>query len=237
MKHSIEGFFRISFSLVKFVKNLIKGVFLFVKPFFLLLYRRYKELAILVLACMCVANPILYAARPALVMPYYKAFNRFVHDSKITTDLDVMTIFADIKATLPTEYRTDLTLYVVDQEEPNAFVDEFGNVTITKGLIEVAKFDKGAVAAVLGHEISHYILNHHRTAPDSSNIMLNQPFLELMADNMGLTLANGAGYNGCNVSDVWEVFDYKIGSNLIPTSHPANILRKINIDKLCRNIP
>lgn len=88
-------------------------------------------------------------------------------------------------------------------------------------------------ALVLGHEMAHVILHHTDNAfeffVDSQS---NEN--ELMADNLGATWADKAGYNVCKGREAFLKF-YREGGNSLNADHPPNTLRYDNLAHYCKN--
>jgi Zn-dependent protease with chaperone function len=53
-----------------------------------------------------------------------------------------------------------LTFHLIDMPEPNAFALPGGQLFVTRGMLEIG-LDDDMLAALLGHEIAHVVLDHH----------------------------------------------------------------------------
>lgn len=190
-----------------------------------------------VLSILLVLNLIAFALVPVRLLPVYSSIYNYSHNYKVKSDADVEKIFNDLKKLLPSEGRDRLRVYVVKTPVVNAFVTESGAVFINQGIIDFTNGDAGAIAAVLGHEISHDLLTHNRDYAENANDPETvNAWHELMADDMGLLLAKSAGYNGCNAEATWLKFDDQYGSEVFTGSHPTNIFRAVNFAKMCNRL-
>lgn len=190
------------------------------------------------LALAMVINIVVYLIAPTYIIPVYQTINGAFHDRYVTDPDDVKRIFNKIKRLLPMEVAHQLTLTVVTSGKPNAMVNGKGQVFITTGMLNKAHYDEGAIAAVLGHEIAHYMLNHVTLSITLSEktIMHKNPWKELMADKMGLLLAKSAGYNSCNVRYLWDAMIETYGKRLYNSTHPIPQYRRDMVKELCKHI-
>ena len=204
------------------------------------------KVSLMLLGVLMILNVALYATVPKYTVPVYKMANSLLHDSKVKSEKDIHEIFDNIKDLLPMEYGRQLKLNILKSSQVNAWVRSDGNVTMTTAMINALQKDKGAIAAVLGHEVSHYILSHHALAELYVNVRFGQirihsrvpdsVWTELMADNLGIFLGKSAGYNACNGAQFWGNLMLHGGNNLYPGSHPIRAYRLWNINNLCKEI-
>jgi Zn-dependent protease with chaperone function len=86
-------------------------------------------------------------------------------------------------------------------------------------------------ALVLGHEMAHVIL-HHTDNAFGTFVSSYSSENELMADNLGATWADKAGYNVCKGREVFMKF-YLWEGNSLNGDHPPNTLRYENLEHYC----
>lgn len=215
----------------------IKAVLRVLKETITHFIRVVSKFVVRVLALSMVINIIVFVVAPTAIIPIYQLVNNIAHNKKVETHADVHRIFNNLKKELPSDYARHLKLVISPSNTVNAYAFGDGTVVITTAMLRKIDYDEGAVSAVLGHEIAHVVLNHHKsigaTAP---NRYENNQFKELMADNFGLLLAKGAGYNGCNGKYVWLIFSKTYGDQLITTSHPSSLYRYHNLQRLCKKM-
>ncbi len=82
-----------------------------------------------------------------------------------------------------------LTFHLVDMAEPNAFALPGGQVFVTRGMLDIG-LDDDMLAALLGHEVAHVVLNHHLKMQRRNTLLnvLSQALLVgviIGADNSG----------------------------------------------------
>lgn len=87
-------------------------------------------------------------------------------------------------------------------------------------------------ALILGHEMAHVILHHTDNAFDTF-VSYNSNENELMADNVGASWADKAGYDVCKGREAFKKF-YQWGGNSLNASHPPNTLRYENLAHYCK---
>ncbi len=104
-------------------------------------------------------------------------------------------------------------LIIADDPQVNAWIDT-ENMTITTGMLAFVK-NQDELAAVIGHEMGHYILQHFELKTGDSRLH------EANADKFGIYLMLRAGYDVCNAKGVWERFDDRFGDSVITISHPS----------------
>lgn len=179
-----------------------------------------------------IGNIALYAHEPTLVIPVYKAINGYFHDKKVNNIADVQEIFNKIKELLPNAHRDSLQLFINPTLKVNAYMYMDGTVILTEGILKKANYDAGAIAGIIGHEVAHYII-YKTSGPREPG---KTAFNELLADNMGLLLGKAAGYNSCNVANLWESMLRDYGERVYVTSHPPSSYRMYNINLLCKRI-
>lgn len=126
----------------------------------------------------------------------------------------------------PFRMYADLSSYL----EINAFTTGKG-VYLTYLADKVLTKDEKAV--VLGHEIAHVILHHTDSAYDMFVTGWSNEN-ELMADNVGASWADKAGYNVCKGREVFLKF-YLWGGNSLNAEHPPNTLRYENLAHYCKD--
>jgi len=198
--------------------------------------KRITRECVLVLAILSIVNLAAYIYYPKAIIPVYKQLRTFVHGAEIQDYDEVYEIFGKIKRLVPREAARHLHLEVRASDQINAWVHHHGRVVMTTGFIKAVNNDRAAIALVLGHEVAHFVLGHTDMTEESESIKHSSAFHELMADNLGLTLALGAGYDACAGAKVWDQFSRDYGMSLYPTSHPTHDTRAKNLERLCRGI-
>ncbi len=103
-------------------------------------------------------------------------------------------------------------LVILDSEVINAWVSP-DSLTVTTGMLNFVK-NKDELAAVVGHEMGHVMLQHFQLDGDSR-------LHEANADKYGIFLMLRAGYNVCNAEGVWQRFDDRFGDDILTSSHPS----------------
>lgn len=189
---------------------------------------------VLILAVGFLVNISMYLYSPHLIIPVYKKINSVFHDKKIRSIEDVKTIYDNITSQLPLAQRKLLKLQIVQSPSVNAMAAPDGRIIIFTGILKAANYDEGEIAAIIGHEISHFILNHNYVSL-GKEVNTAQVFLESMADRMGILLGKSAGYNTCNIANFWQRLHNK-RRMILDIGHPADIIRATYIRDLCRNI-
>ncbi len=179
-------------------------------------------------------NAYLYMMFPGVMIPVYKGVRSLTQDSRVYHN-DIHKMFKKMTKDLPKEYTYKLRLVILNSPTMNAWVAQDGQVTITTAFISFMNHDEGEIASVIGHEIAHYMLGHHGMDARNKELTLS-PWKELMADDLGLMLALGSGYNACNGQRLWERLKEKYGDTMAPGSHPPHMYRAWNIKRLCKNV-
>ncbi len=87
-------------------------------------------------------------------------------------------------------------------------------------------------ALVMGHEMAHVIL-HHTDNEFGMFVNSYSSENELMADNVGASWADKAGYDVCKGREVYMKF-YAWGGNSLNASHPPNTIRYENLAHYCK---
>lgn len=178
----------------------------------------------------------IYLEYPEKIIPLYKKLNSTFHDEQVKHLLEIHTIFSDMVVLLPVEINNTLRLEIKRNDLINAWVGSDGQIVITVGMIEFMNYNKGEIALVLGHEIAHYVLNHHGYKHKFNSTLKSSAWKESTADMLGILLAKSAGYNACNGSEIWKRFMSQGGGRLYATSHPTPAYRMVLIDRLCEKI-
>ncbi len=112
-------------------------------------------------------------------------------------------------------------LVVLESREINAWITP-ENLTITTGMLYFIH-NKDELAAVLGHEMGHYLLQHFDLPGDSR-------IHEANADKFGVYLMLRAGYDVCSAEGIWIRFDDRYGDPIITESHPSPAQRTWELD-------
>lgn len=191
---------------------------------------------VLALALLSVINFTAYVYYPQAIIPVYKTLRTAIHGKVIQDYDEVYEVFKNIKKLLPAEIAGSTTFEVRASDRVNAWVDHRGHVVMTTGFIQAADYNKAAIALVLGHELAHFALGHTDMERDSKKAKEDSVYLELMADDLGLLLALGAGYNACDGAKLWDTLTSKYGMDLYTSSHPTHDSRAKNIERLCARI-
>lgn len=79
----------------------------------------------------------------------------------------------------------------------DAFVSKQGKISITTGFFDLLPSDDSELAFLLAHEISHHILNHHRSARFQGTKSLKKAHLrrEIAADALAIRMLHEAGFD------------------------------------------
>lgn len=107
-------------------------------------------------------------------------------------------------------------LTIVDTTYVNAWMSPDG-MTVTTGMLNFLQ-SKDELAAVMGHEIGHFVLQHFELTGDSR-------LHEANADKFGLFVMLRAGYNPCAIEGLWKRMADTYGDQIITLSHPGSAQR------------
>lgn len=92
-------------------------------------------------------------------------------------------------------------IIVKDDSIVNAYQNPTNHtIAIYSGMIKFSN-DPDEIAAILSHELSHFMLDHVLLNPDYDPNL--QTVLEGNADKFGVYLMLRAGYNPCKAKDIW----------------------------------
>lgn len=120
------------------------------------------------------------------------------------------------------------TLYIVKNKEVNAHADCGNNsITLYTGIIEFTN-NKNEIAAVLGHELAHLLLQHCLLNPTGEKNY--QTILEGNADKFGVYLVLRAGYDVCMAKNLWVKLRNKEGDYGFNADHPNYSYRTWQFD-------
>lgn len=101
---------------------------------------------------------------------------------------------------------------IVDDDEINAWMTPTG-MNVTTGMLKFLQ-SKDELAAVMGHEMGHFVLQHFQLDGDSR-------LHEANADKFGLFVMMRAGYNPCVIEGLWKRFEGVYGDDILTSSHPS----------------
>ncbi len=114
-------------------------------------------------------------------------------------------------------------LFVLRDPQINAWISPIGLV-ITTGILRYVK-DKNELAAIIGHEMGHFVLGHLRgELKDDSRIH------EANCDKFGIYLLLRAGYDPCGAYDLWSRMGHTFGDDIGTVSHPSPSQRSYSLD-------
>lgn len=105
---------------------------------------------------------------------------------------------------------------LLEDPQVNAWMTPTG-MTVTTGMLAFVK-NKDELAAIMGHEMGHYVLQHFQLNGDSR-------LHEANADKFGLFVMLRAGYDPCVVEGLWKRIADTFGDEAITTSHPGSAQR------------
>ena len=121
---------------------------------------------------------------------------------------------------------SNVKIEIIRDDRLSAFVYKLVGppvMVITTGLLEDLK-SESELAAIMGHEMSHYLLGH------LDGVTLSLPSLnEMNADRMGIFLMLKAGYDVCHANRFWKRHIKNHGLTLIVRSHPSNAQRMVDL--------
>jgi predicted Zn-dependent protease len=107
-------------------------------------------------------------------------------------------------------------LEIVPTMMVNAWMSPDG-MFVTIGIMKFVK-NQDELAAVIGHEMGHYILRHFWFDDDSR-------LKEANADKIGAYLMFRAGYNICAIEGLWLRMAGTFGDTILTASHPGESQR------------
>ncbi len=112
-------------------------------------------------------------------------------------------------------------LVIEDNPVINAWITPEA-LTITTGMLHFVH-NKDELAAVVGHEMGHFMLQHFELGGDSR-------IHEANADKFGTYLVLRAGYDVCGGQELWKRLDDTYGDPIITDSHPSHAQRAWELD-------
>lgn len=107
-------------------------------------------------------------------------------------------------------------LVIVTSLDVNAFMTP-DNLFVTIGMMKFVK-NQDEMAAVIGHEIGHYVLRHSWFKDDSR-------LKEANADKIGAYMVLRAGYNICAIETLWTRMAKTFGDRILTITHPGETQR------------
>jgi predicted Zn-dependent protease len=171
-------------------------------------------------------------------------------------------LVAQAKVLVPSSAAWDWQIHVIDDAEVNAWCMPGGKMAVYSGLLNRLNPTDDELAQVLGHEISHALLQHGRERMSravATNIGLqlgsiaagvdltgmesvamvalelpNSRGAELEADRLGIELAARAGYHPDAAVTLWQKMA-RIGGAKAPallSTHPSDEARIANLRRL-----
>lgn len=144
------------------------------------------------------------------------------HKAKIS-EVEVREIYSNLLKHTGLTNNAFLPLQVIKSNQINAYTD--GNVVaIYTGMLDFVQ-SKDEIAAVLGHEIGHVMLEHVY-----SPLLFASSILEGNADKYGAYLMLRAGYDVCKAKDLWERLRNASGDFEFTSSHPNYSYRYWELD-------
>ncbi len=112
----------------------------------------------------------------------------------------------------------------------NSYASLHGRIIVLyTGFIDYAKNDD-ELALLIGHELSHYILEHKFFPIVSVEDSIQNKKEELNADKLGAFLMLQAGYDVCKARYYWKRFFDTRPDIVENPSHPENIYRFYNLN-------
>ena len=162
----------------------------------------------------------------------------------------------------PESSRWQWSVHVIDQPDVNAWCMPGGKMAVYAGLLQQVQPSDDELAEVMGHEISHALLNHgaekmSRAAATQAGLVLgsvlagtdltglssvanvaillpNSRGAESEADRLGIELAAKAGYDPNAAVTLWQKMG-KLGSGKPPqwlSTHPSDDKRQADLAAL-----
>lgn len=155
---------------------------------------------------------------------------------RVLNDEDVREIFYKVAAGVPQEYSSQLKFHVVHSPRVNAYIDGDNNIVIFNGMIKALKYNKNAIAWVIGHEVAHGFLSHNtyeNWEHTSETVLGLSQMKELQSDYVGFALAQRAGYNACEGKQLMEYLMVNYGDRVHTKAHPQSGIRFSNLYLMC----
>jgi predicted Zn-dependent protease len=171
-------------------------------------------------------------------------------------------LVAQATVMVPASAQWQWQVHVIDDAEVNAWCMPGGKMAVYTGLITQLNITDDELAQVMGHEISHALLQHGREKMSRAvvtnvglqvgsiatgvnltgmeNIAMialelpNSRGAETEADTLGIELAARAGYNPNAAVSLWQKMA-KLGGNKPPewlSTHPSDTTRITNLQSL-----
>jgi hypothetical protein len=111
------------------------------------------------------------------------------------------------------------SLSIQDDSVVNAYASS-NEIIVTTGMLNFCK-SKDELAAIIGHEMGHVIMNHVNGAR-----AVDQRLDEANSDKFGIYLMLRANYNVCDARKIWLRLREEEGDNTITKSHPDYSFRE-----------
>ena len=108
-------------------------------------------------------------------------------------------------------------LTIADTGMVNAWMTPDG-MTVTTGMLNFLH-NKDELAAVMGHEIGHFVLQHFEFTTGDSRLH------EANADKFGAFVMMRAGYDVCAIEGLWDRMTAQFGDQIVTDSHPGSSQR------------
>lgn len=151
----------------------------------------------------------------------WKLAGSYISNAEIEEIYDNLT-----KYTGYTKYSRPKLVIIQDDTVINAWTDN-EQIAIYSGIINFAQ-SKDEIAAILGHELAHVLLQHSHLNPNNDpNI---QTVLEGNADKLGIYLVLRAGYDVCKAKDLWYRLRDIGGDYELNVDHPNYSYRYWQLD-------
>ena len=114
---------------------------------------------------------------------------------------------------------------IVRDNEINAYVTNYGVITIYTGMLRFTADYPNQIAHVIAHEIAHHMLGHTTyRSPYCRVSSKGSRQCENEADQVGMIYIRELGYNQCRASEIWLRFFFRWG-NVGGTTHPKMLDR------------